>query len=71
MFTNDFVGDQADGLNRNVKSVYLVMFWDGDLIRDKILRICDSFTGSRYEVPEMHEIDNVITKITESINDAR
>ena len=36
MFTNDFVGDQADGLNRNVKSVYLVMFWDGDLIREKI-----------------------------------
>jgi len=47
------------------------MFWDGELIRDKILRICDSFTGNRYEVPEMHEIDNAINKITQSINDAR
>lgn len=47
------------------------MFWDGDLIRDKILRICDSFNGNRYEVPEMNEINNEILKITQSINDAR
>ena len=47
------------------------MFWDGELIRDKILRICDSFTGSRYEVPEMHEIDQEINKISHSINDAK
>lgn len=47
------------------------MFWDGELIRDKIIRICDSFNGNRYEVPEMSEINGEIHRITQSINDAR
>lgn len=68
VFTHDFVDQARSG---PIKSVYIVMFWDGDLIRDKILRIVDSFNGNRYEVPDMSEIDEAIHKITQSIDDAR
>ena len=73
VFTHDFVDQAAaaDQINRPVKSVYIIMYWDGGLIRDKILRICDSFNGNRYEVPEMGQINDEIYKITQSINDAR
>lgn len=73
VFTHDFVDQAAanDQISRPVKSVYIIMYWDGELIRDKILRICDSFHGNRYEVPEMSQINEEIHKITQSINDAR
>jgi len=28
-----------------IKSCYIIMFWDGKQIRDKIEKICDSFNG--------------------------
>lgn len=33
------------------KSAYVIIFQEGEFIRDKIIRICDSFTGERYEIP--------------------
>lgn len=53
VFTQDFFdGNAADGVARATKTVYMIMFWDGLSIREKIQRICDSFTGNRYELPE-------------------
>ena len=47
------------------------MFWDGGAIREKIQRICDSFSGNRYELPEMSQMQQEIDKISASIEDAR
>jgi len=33
------------------KSVYIVVFQEGPQLRDKIVRICDSFLGQRFEIP--------------------
>jgi len=52
------------------KSVYVVIFQDGSSIRDKILKICDSFMGERFEIPE-GGIANKINEINAKINDTR
>jgi len=33
------------------KVVYMVVFQDGPMIRDRIQKVCDSFMGSRFEIP--------------------
>lgn len=38
------------------RSVYIIVFWDGEHIRDRIQKICDSFSGQRYELPDLREI---------------
>lgn len=38
------------------KSVYIIVFWDGEHIKKRIERICDSFAGQRYELPALNEI---------------
>lgn len=35
------------------KSVYIISFKDGDYIRDKISKICDSFSGQRFTLPDL------------------
>lgn len=60
---NDFFdqpGEQRNNQARNAKSVYIIMFWDGQQVREKIQRICDSFTGNRYELPSMTQMDSEI-----------
>lgn len=48
------------------KTVYVVVFQEGDTLRDKITRICDSFMGERFEIPtggfqaKMQDIENKI-----------
>lgn len=73
VFTQDFVdhGAGADEAGRAKKSVYIIMYWDGELIREKIQRICDSFTGNRYELPNMNQMDAEITRVTQRIDDAQ
>lgn len=39
------------------RSVYIIVFWDGEHIRDRIQKICDSFSGQRYELPDLKEIN--------------
>lgn len=41
----DYVG------KKYFKSAYVIIFQEGEFVRDKIIRICDSFTGERYEIP--------------------
>lgn len=59
------------GAQKVSKSVYIVMFWDGDAVREKIIRICDSFTGNRYEVPASSDMNSEIARVSQRIDDAR
>lgn len=36
---------------RQMKTVYVIIFQEGEFIREKIIRICDSFMGQRFEIP--------------------
>ena len=47
------------------------MYWNGPSIREKLFKICDSFGGSRFEIPAPSEVDKRITRMGISINDAR
>lgn len=35
------------------KVVYMVVYQDGAVIRDRVQKICDSFMGSRFEIPNL------------------
>lgn len=38
-------------MQQTSRVIYIVMFWDQGMTRDRIKKICDSFTGERFEVP--------------------
>lgn len=38
------------------KAVYMVVYQDGSMIRDRVQKICDSFMGQRFEVPPLSNI---------------
>ena len=52
------------------KSVYVVIFQEGGSIREKIIRICDSFLGERFDIPP-GGINDKINEINAKINDTR
>ena len=69
MFIKDCDDDeQVQGGPR--RSVYIIMYWDGQTIRDRIEKICDSFSGQRFQLPE-GDINPEIDRVKNSINDAR
>ena len=47
IFYQDYIID-----NRH-KSVYIVLFQDGIQVRERITKICDSFMGQRFDVPDL------------------
>jgi vacuolar-type H+-ATPase subunit I/STV1 len=59
------INDDDDNTQR--KSVYIIVFWDGQNIRDRIQKICDSFTGQRYDLPEMKDMNSQVEKLKKSI----
>lgn len=52
------------------RSVYIIMYWDGRTIKDRIEKICDSFSGQRFDLPA-GDIGPEIDRIKNSITDAR
>ena len=46
-FSADFEQDKVQ------KVVYMVVYQDGAVIRDRVQKICDSFMGSRFEIPNL------------------
>ena len=44
MYIQEF-DDDDEGESTKKRSVYIIVFWDGDTIREKIQKICDSFSG--------------------------
>lgn len=47
--------DQEHQMHRQ-RSVYIIVFWDGVHIRDRIQRICDTFSGQRFDLPAFSDI---------------
>lgn len=70
MFVQDCEADEDIGSAAR-RSVYVIMYWDGQHIRERIARICDSFSGQRFELPPLEEIQDQIARVSASIGDAR
>ena len=34
------------------KSVYIVVFQEGTIMRERLMKLCDGFDGKRFEMPE-------------------
>lgn len=56
--------------NTTQKSVYVVIFQEGGAVREKIIRICDSFLGERFDLP-YGGVQDKINEINSKINDTR
>ena len=69
-YFQEFEIKQADGKMRS-KSVYIVVFQDGRMIRERIVRICDSFMGQRFDIPPMHLINQKIEEVRRNIHETR
>jgi len=50
------VKDQGENALHGPRSVYIIVFWDGQHIRDRIQRICDTFSGQRFDLPAFQEM---------------
>jgi V-type H+-transporting ATPase subunit a len=66
-----YIQEYEDKTAVKKRSVYIIVFWDGEHIRDRIQKICDSFSGQRYELPDLREIAPQIEKVQKSIADAK
>jgi len=40
-----YTQEYNDPTAQKKRSVYIIVFWDGEHIRDRIQKICDSFSG--------------------------
>lgn len=52
--------------------VYVILFQEGTHVREKLLRICDSFLGQRFDIPgnnDVGEIKRRIDDLTRKIDD--
>lgn len=70
VFTQDYMNDEQIQ-NKRPRAVYIIMYWAGATIREKIFRICDSFDGQRFELPHHEAVDRQIRRMNQSVVDAR
>jgi len=70
LFVQDYKNDEQVG-DRPPRCVYIIMYWAGATIREKIFRICDSFDGQRFDLPHPEAVDRQIKRMSQSILDAR
>ena len=70
---NPIVGAVVKGGPKKIqqKSVYIVVFQEGRMIRERIVRICDSFMGQRFDLPPLANIAPKIEEVRRNINESR
>ena len=65
----EFNTGEINGLR--TKTVYIVVFQDGRQLREKIVRICDSFMGQRFDLPNMSQIEHKIAEVKRNIQESK
>lgn len=53
------------------RSVYVVVFQDGRQIRDRIIKVCDSFMGQRFDVPALSTLKQKMVEIRRHIDESK
>ena len=62
MYVQDYESDEDIG--RTIKrSVYIIMYWDGEHLKKKIEKISDSFSGQRYIIPRTEALQATIDQL--------
>lgn len=65
------ITDSEEDYMKNLKSVYIIVFWEGENIRNRIERVCDSFSGQRYDLPETSQMEAQMKQLATSIENAK
>ena len=65
--------NESDILNNQKKVIFNILFQGGveNVLLGKILKICEMFQASRYNVPKREEIQNEISKIEDDIKEKK
>ena len=64
--------DEEEAECPDVRSVYIIMFLDGQQIRERIKKICDSFQGERFDIPtEQADFANSLKRFEQTIKDSQ
>ncbi len=53
------------------KTVYIVVFQEGQQLRDRILRICDSFMGQRFDLPPLEQMEEKVGEVERQISEGQ
>lgn len=65
-FSAPFIQDKKQ------KLVYMVVYQDGQMIKDRIQKICDSFMGSRFEINNLgDQLFDDLARVRNEITDSR
>lgn len=64
------VVDEEDE-RKKTRAVFIIVYWSGNHIRDKLHKICDSFNCKRYEVPNQREMPDELERTKNQIDEAR
>lgn len=70
-FFKDYEVNTGEVNGIRTKTVYIVVFQDGRQLREKIVRICDSFMGQRFDLPHMSQIEHKIAEVKRNIQESR
>jgi len=72
IYVKEFINNEGgdDDYYKN-KSVFIISFKDGEYIKEKIIRIVDSFNGQRFELPELQLIPAAIEQKKKDLEEAR
>lgn len=51
--------------------IYIIMFWDQGTIRERIRKICDSFAGERFDIPQnAADIQQKRNQVSQSVKES-
>mmetsp|Transcript_34270 Transcript_34270/g.25350 ORF Transcript_34270/g.25350 Transcript_34270/m.25350 type:complete len:205 (+) Transcript_34270:680-1294(+) len=65
--------DYTGASSFKLKTVYVIVFQDGMTVRDKLNRICESFSSNRFEIPsngDLVEMQRKMGELNKRINEA-
>lgn len=65
IYTEQFQDEDED----EIKEVYIVTFQDGNVMRDKIRRLCESFTGKIFDLPSAADLNLQMERMKNTIKD--
>ena len=57
--------DYTGAANFSLRTVYVIVFQDGSTVKEKLMRICDSFGTTRFEIPGQGEVKAMQRKMEE------
>lgn len=63
--------EEQKGEIKLAKSIFFIIFQtsDGNILQNKLIKVCDLFNASRYKIPEKNELNQALQKINLDIKE--